>query len=103
MPEVNTDRLVYLEYGGSTQSLRASNVVDVLCGQNCNHFPLCDCGDPRLTMCSNCRNAVWLFRSTGESDEANALTFQVPKASIRPKSIAESDSAQLVKRARIGF
>jgi hypothetical protein len=85
MPKVDTDRLVYLEYRQSTQSLRASNVVDALWGQSCNHFPLCDCGDPRLTMCDNCRNAVWLFRPTGESDEANALTFQVSQASIHPK------------------
>ena len=69
--------LVYLEYRQST--LRASNVVDALCGQSCNHFPLCDCGDPRLTMCGNCRNRVFCFGASGRRNHGDERIRSVEK------------------------
>jgi molybdopterin-synthase adenylyltransferase len=40
--------LVYMEYRGSSQTIKPSPVAKALCGASCGHYPLSDCGDRRF-------------------------------------------------------
>jgi hypothetical protein len=55
--------LVYLEYRGSSHTIKPSHVGEALCRESCSHFPLSECGDPRVKMVVSIPNPLHVLRA----------------------------------------